>query len=85
MREPAGLCAVCGLSGFADAAMSYTEAGLTCPGCYLKWQQQQREQALEAERAAARAAHSSYRWRMIAVAAFALILVIVSNWSRCGR
>ncbi len=85
MREPAGKCDVCGLSGFAEASMSITEGGNTCPHCYLKWEQGQREQMLAAERQAKLAVHRSFRWRMIAVAFFALVVVIAANWKRCGR
>jgi len=85
MREPAGKCDVCGMSGFPEASLSITEAGNTCQGCYFKWEQAQRAQMLEAEREASRAAHSNYRYRLIAAAAFALIVVIASNWHSCGR
>jgi hypothetical protein len=64
--------------------MSFTESGLTCPACYLKWEIGQREQALADERAAANAVHVAYRWRLAAGAAIALIIVLVSNW-HCSR
>ncbi|MDB4966032.1 MAG: hypothetical protein JWN44_1721 [Myxococcales bacterium] len=79
MREPAGLCTGCGLSGFADATMSFSETGLVCQSCYFKWELAQREQALEAERAASRAVHRSHRWRLVAIGAVGLIMVIVSR------
>jgi hypothetical protein len=85
VREPAGKCAACGLSGFAEASMSITEAGNTCPHCYLKWEQSQRQQMLAAERDANLAVHRSFRWRMIAAAFFVLIIVIAANWKSCGR
>jgi hypothetical protein len=84
MREPAGKCDVCGLSGSPEASMSITEAGNTCQACYFKWEQAQRQQMLEAEREASRAAHSSYRWRALAAVVIAIVLIVVSNWSRCG-
>jgi hypothetical protein len=80
MREPAGLCSVCGLSGFPEATLSYSETGLTCQTCHFKWEIAQREQALAAEREAANAVHRWRRWRMLAVAVLALVFVIASNW-----
>jgi hypothetical protein len=85
MRDPAGKCDVCGLSGFPEASLSITEAGNTCQSCYFKWDQAQRAQALEAERAASRAAYSSFRYRMIGAAVIALIIVIAANWHGCGH
>ena len=85
MREAAGKCQVCGLSGFPEASLSITEAGATCQGCYFKWQQGQREQALEAERQAIAGSYRVFRWRMIGVAIFALLVVIATNWKSCGH
>jgi hypothetical protein len=85
IRAPAGLCSVCGLSGFADASMSFTEAGSTCPNCYLKWQQAQRQQMLDDEREASRGIHREFRWLMIASAIVALLVVIAANWKTCGN
>jgi hypothetical protein len=85
IRAPAGLCSVCGLSGFAEASMSFTEAGSTCPHCYLKWQETQRQQMLADAREASRWVHRELRWLMIAGAIVALLVVIAANWKNCGH
>ena len=85
MRDPAGKCEVCGLSGFPEASLSITEAGNTCQSCYFKWEQAQRAQMLEAEREASRAVHRSYRYRMLAGAVLALLIMIAASWKSCGQ
>ncbi len=83
MREPAGKCDVCGLSGFPEATMSITEAGNTCQTCYFKWEQAQRQQMLEAEREASRAVHRSFRLRMLLGALIALVIVVATSVKNC--
>jgi hypothetical protein len=65
--------------------MSITEGGATCASCYFKWEQAQRQQMIAAEREAKLAVHRSLRWRMLAGALLALIIVIAANWKNCGH
>jgi hypothetical protein len=85
MREAAGKCDVCGLSGFPEASLSITEGGQTCQPCYFKWEQAQRAQMLEAEREAKNAVHRTYRWRLLAGAVLGLIMVVASSLRHCGH